>query len=58
MHIHVRSADGEVKFWLEPTIALATYTGLNKKQLKNLQDLVEENEHVIRSAWEEHFGSQ
>ena len=57
MHIHIRSADGEAKFWLEPTIALATYTGFRKKQLKELQELVERNEHVIRNAWNKHFGS-
>lgn len=55
MHIHVHSADGEAKFWIEPVIALAAYTGLNKRQLKELQRLVEENEDVIRSAWNAHF---
>ena len=57
MHIHIRSADGEAKFWLEPTIALATYTGFRKKQLKELQELVERNERVIRNAWNKHFGN-
>ena len=57
MHVHVRSAEGEAKFWLEPTVALATYTGFSKKQLRELQELVEGNENVIRDAWEKHFGS-
>ena len=57
LHVHVRSADGEAKFWLEPTVALANYTGLSKKQLKELQELVERNEDVIRDAWEKHFGN-
>ncbi len=33
MHVHVVSADGEAKFWLEPTVALATYDGLTTGQL-------------------------
>ena len=56
-HIHVGSADGEAKFWLEPTIVLATSTGLSKKQLRELQILVEEHENVIRDAWNTHFRS-
>ena len=28
MHVHVQSPDGEAKFWLEPTIALAHNHGL------------------------------
>lgn len=57
MHVHVHSADGEAKFWIEPTVALATYSGLSKKQLRELQALVEENENAIRNAWTTHFGS-
>lgn len=57
MHVHVHSADGEAKFWIEPTVALANYTGLGKKQLRELQALVKENEDVIRNAWTAHFGS-
>ena len=57
MHVHIHSADGEAKFWIEPTVALATYTGLSKKQLRELQGLVEENEDVIRNTWTTHFGS-
>jgi len=33
MHVHISSADGEAKFWLEPVVALADYEGLSKKQL-------------------------
>jgi hypothetical protein len=57
VHVHVQSADGEAKFWLEPTVALAHHAGLSRKQLRELQGLVEEHEDVIRSAWETHFGS-
>lgn len=55
-HVHVMSADGEAKFWIEPVIALADYKGLKKKQLKRLQALVEEHRDEIEAAWKEHFG--
>jgi len=55
VHVHVVAPDGEAKFWLEPVIALATYTGFSAKQLRQMQDLVEEHEHDIRAAWKQHF---
>jgi hypothetical protein len=32
-HVHIQTANGEAKFWLEPTIELATYHNLNSKAL-------------------------
>lgn len=34
MHVHVCSAQGEAKFWLEPVIALAQNAGLSPRQLR------------------------
>jgi hypothetical protein len=55
-HVHVASADGEAKFWLEPTVSLATFDGLSSRQLRRLQAVVEEREDEIRKAWKRHFG--
>lgn len=55
-HIHVVSPQGEAKFWLDPTVSLATFEGLAPRQLKRLQRIVEERENEIRKAWQEHFG--
>lgn len=57
MHVHIRAADGEAKFWLEPHIELALNHGLSQKQLKSVRLLVEEHENEIREAWHKHFGS-
>jgi hypothetical protein len=35
MHIHVVSPDGEAKFWIEPIVALANYSGFSIKQLND-----------------------
>jgi hypothetical protein len=56
MHVHAHCADGEAKFWLEPTIELAQTLGLNKRQLRAAQSLIEGHEDEIRAAWEKHFG--
>ena len=55
IHIHVVSPDGEAKFWLEPTIALANYSGLKKKELSFLQKTVEEHRNEIIRKWKKHF---
>jgi len=55
MHVHVACPDGEAKFWLEPLIALANSTGLSPKQLRELQDIIEEQHYAIARAWKQHF---
>lgn len=47
-HIHVRSADGEAKFWLIPSVSLA-------RDLKELVDVVEQNSTMFVEAWNEYF---
>ncbi|MCD4831728.1 MAG: DUF4160 domain-containing protein [Anaerohalosphaeraceae bacterium] len=55
VHIHIVSPDGEAKFWIEPIVALANYTGLSKLQLGRLQKMVEEHKNEIKKAWQKHF---
>jgi len=56
MHVHVVSADGEAKFWIEPDIELAQNYGLSERDLRTVKALIKEHEHGIRSAWRQHFG--
>lgn len=53
--VHVRSPDGEAKFWLEPEIELAISHGLSQKELKELEKIVEEKGNEIRKHWDKHF---
>ena len=55
IHIHVVSPDGEAKFWIDPIVALVTYTGLSKRQLGRLKKIVEEHKSEIVKAWQQHF---
>ncbi|SMP68704.1 protein of unknown function [Desulfonatronum zhilinae] len=54
-HVHVRSPDGEAKFWLEPEIELAISHGLSQKELRELEMVVEDKKSEIRKHWDEHF---
>ena len=56
MHIHVCCADGETKFWLEPQIELAKNYGLSRRQLKEIEKIIEERYEEIKNAWKKVFG--
>ncbi len=55
MHIHVRSAGGEAKFWLEPQVELARNYGYPSQQLRIIQSIVEAHRDELKAAWQTHF---
>ena len=55
--MHISAPDGEAKFWLEPTVALADYAGFNSKHLNELQKTVEGHADEFKRRWQEYFGS-
>jgi len=55
MHVHVYSGDGEAKFWLDPQIELARNYRLSRINLKEIEEIIEEHQNEIRSAWENYF---
>jgi len=57
MHVHIYCADGEAKFWLEPEIELAKNYKLSRKQLKEIENIIEEHYDEIKTAWQEWFKS-
>lgn len=56
MHVHVISPNGEAKFWIEPKIELEKSVGFNQKQIKLLEQIINENKDEIRNSWRKHFG--
>ena len=55
MHVHVHCADGEAKYWLDPTIKLAKNHGLSAQQLARIKAIVEEHENEFINAWNSYF---
>ncbi len=55
MHVHVYCADGEAKFWLDPQIELARNHRLSRKQLKEIEQIIEDHVDELKSAWQQHF---
>jgi len=57
IHVHVQTADGEAKFWIEPQIELARKYELSDQDVSRALELIVEHEQEIRDAWTRHFGS-
>lgn len=57
MHIHILSPDGEAKFWIEPVVALANYSGFSDRQIRELAKVVEKHAKEIEKTWKKHFKS-
>ncbi len=55
MHVHIISGDGEAKFWLNPEIELAKNYGFSRKQLKEIESLIEVHYDELISAWQKYF---
>ena len=55
-HVHVHCADGDAKFWIEPSVELARNWGLSGSQITELSTVVAEHRDEIADAWERHLG--
>ena len=51
-HIHVRTPDGECKFWLE-SVALASVRGIKSHEVRDIERLVFEHRTTLVSAYHE-----
>jgi len=49
-HVHVATAAGMAKFWLEPVVALESYHDLSPRDLRDVDLLVREHEDEFKSA--------
>lgn len=56
-HVHVRKEGRLAKFWMEPTVGLASSWGMSSVELNRLEKVVEVHAKLIRRRWNEHFGS-
>lgn len=56
IHVHVRSADGEAKFKIEP-LELVENKGLKTREINLAESIIDENIEVIKERWNEYFKS-
>ncbi|NLT70312.1 MAG: DUF4160 domain-containing protein [Verrucomicrobiaceae bacterium] len=50
-HIHVRTPDGECKFWLDPSILLGDNKGVRPHDLRRIESLVFEHRAQLMQAY-------
>lgn len=53
-HIHIRSGDGEAKYWLQP-VSIAWYRGYNERQLKQIERHLNDNLVHLIESWDAYF---
>jgi len=56
-HIHIQCQKGEAKFWLDPEIELSKNYKLSRRELNEIEKIIEEHYEEFIKAWEEHFGN-
>ncbi len=53
-HVHVERDDCEAKFWLDP-IRLERSRGFARKELNQIQAIVQRGQHELLERWNEYF---
>ena len=56
-HIHVKAAENEAKFWLNP-VRLAFNHGYRSHELNEVERLVKDNQAALLEAWNVYFNSE
>ena len=56
-HIHVKAAENEAKFWIDP-LSFASNQGFRSNELTEIERLVKENRAALLEAWNEYFSSE
>jgi len=54
-HVHVDRDNLSAKFWLEP-VSLAQNLGFRPKELREVQEIVTQNQQNFVEAWNDYFG--
>ncbi len=52
--LHVEKAESYTKFWLDPIFVAVNY-GFTSKELREISEIIEGNEELIKEKWNEHF---
>jgi hypothetical protein len=54
IHIHIEKAENYAKFWINPLFVAENF-GFLSKELREISEIIEDNEVLIREKWNEHF---
>ena len=54
-HIHIERGGCDAKVWLEPTVEIAYNHGFNNREIRQILQIIEENERGFNDKWDNHF---
>jgi len=54
-HIHIKSAENQAKYWLEP-LEFAWNYGFNSRELKQIERHLADNMAYLMESWDNFFG--
>ena len=54
MHVHIESADGELKVWLEPSIEVAENHGIPEREVTKILRILRNRHDEVEQRWREH----
>lgn len=54
-HVHILSADGEAKVWMEPKIELVKNYKFSTKEIKEIKSVITEHLDEFIREWNKHF---
>lgn len=55
-HIHVSRERSQAKFWLNPSVSLASAVGFSPVELRRVQTICVQQRQKFLEAWNEFFG--
>ena len=57
-HIHIRNGGAVVNFWIVPEVRLAEAYDMSPAELRELLQVVKQNQDLIKGKWNDYFGSE
>jgi hypothetical protein len=54
MHVHIEAPDGELKVWLEPSIAVAQNKGVAEREVTKILRILEKRHGEVEDRWRQH----
>ncbi len=51
-HLHVDRDKMSAKFWLDPDVSIVENFGFNRKELRDIEQIMRENVEILRNEWD------
>jgi hypothetical protein len=51
-HMHIDRENKSAKFWLDPVASLAENHGYSRRELRDIEQMVQENMEILRNEWD------